>query len=78
MLALFGLIMAALAIASVVCTAVIYASLRPVPPWHTRLAPACFLAITAMTGVLLLVLPERWLFFAEARHISSAWFGARR
>ena len=51
-----GLTMAVLAIGAVACTAMIYASLRPVPQWHTGLVPASFLLIAGMTGALLLVL----------------------
>jgi DMSO reductase anchor subunit len=49
-----GLATAALATAAVFCTAMIYASLRPVPQWHTGLVPASFLLIAGMTGALLL------------------------
>jgi DMSO reductase anchor subunit len=48
-----GLAMAVMATAAVACTAMIYASLRPVPQWHTALVPASFLLIAAMTGALL-------------------------
>jgi DMSO reductase anchor subunit len=38
------------AAATVVCTAQIYRSLRPVAAWNTGLVPANFLALAAMTG----------------------------
>ena len=60
-----GATTALLATACVVCTAMIYASLRPVPQWHRRLVPACFLLVAGMTGALLLVLLADW--FGAAR-----------
>jgi DMSO reductase anchor subunit len=43
---------AACAAATVVCTAQIYRSLRPVAQWNTGFVPANFLALAAMTGSL--------------------------
>jgi DMSO reductase anchor subunit len=60
-----GATMAALAGASVACTAMIYASLRPIPQWHTWLVPAVFLLLASMTGALVLVLLEHC--FGEVR-----------
>lgn len=51
-----GGLAAALATASVVCTAMIYATLRPIPQWSNRLVLPCFLLLAAMTGGVLLVL----------------------
>jgi DMSO reductase anchor subunit len=69
----FGVVMAVSAVVSVVCTAMIYASLRPVPQWHTRLVPACFLAISAVTGSLLLVLLTRGFAVVAVAAILAAW-----
>jgi DMSO reductase anchor subunit len=69
----FGLLMAGLAVASVMCTAMIYASLRPVPQWHSRLVPVCFLAIGAMTGALLLVLLAGGFVALAVVAIVAAW-----
>lgn len=41
---------------TVFCTAMIYASLRPVFAWHSALVPACYLGFALMTGALVLVL----------------------
>ena len=60
-----GATMAALATASVACTAMIYASLRPIPQWRTWLVPAVFLLLAGMTGALVLVLLEHC--FGEVR-----------
>jgi DMSO reductase anchor subunit len=70
---LLGLVMAGLAIASVVCTAMIYASLRAVPQWHTWLVPVCFLSIAAMTGSLLLALLAGGFVALAAAAILAAW-----
>ena len=47
---------AALSLGIVYCTAMIYASLRTVPAWHTPLVPAAYLALALYTGALLLAL----------------------
>ena len=48
-----GLVTAALAIVTVYATAMIYASLKTVPRWHTRLTPACYLGFAAAGGAML-------------------------
>ena len=48
-----GLAGAAMAVATVYCTAMIYASLRTVEAWHTPLTPACYLAFSLAGGALL-------------------------
>ena len=48
-----GLIGSALSLVTVYCTAMIYASLRSVDAWHTRLTPACYLLFALAGGMLL-------------------------
>jgi DMSO reductase anchor subunit len=50
-----GLAVAALAGGTVACTAMIYASLRPIPQWHNGLVLPCYLALAAITGGLALL-----------------------
>jgi sulfite dehydrogenase (quinone) subunit SoeC len=45
---------AALALATIACTAMIYASLRPVPQWRHPAVPAIYLLLGQATGALLL------------------------
>jgi DMSO reductase anchor subunit len=54
-----GLLTALVAAATLVCTAMIYASLRPVARWHTPWVPACFLGLGLATG-------SAWLWLALA------------
>lgn len=49
-LAIAGLLAAAGAAVTVYCTAMIYASLKAVPRWHTRWVPPNYLALALMTG----------------------------
>lgn len=51
-----GLVGAAMAIATVYCTAMIYASLRTVEAWHTPLTPACYVALSLAGGAILATL----------------------
>jgi DMSO reductase anchor subunit len=44
------------AVATVVCTAMIYASLRTVPQWNLALVPVAYLALAAASGLLLATL----------------------
>jgi sulfite dehydrogenase (quinone) subunit SoeC len=53
--ALFGALSAAGAVATVVCTAFIYRSLKPVQRWNNGWVLPNYLALSAMTGVLWLV-----------------------
>jgi DMSO reductase anchor subunit len=48
---------AGLAVASVVCTAMIYAQLRAVPRWNSALTPALFLLFAATGGAILTAAP---------------------
>jgi sulfite dehydrogenase (quinone) subunit SoeC len=50
---LVGLVGAALSLATVFTTSMIYAQLRTVPRWHTRLTPVLFLSISLAGGALL-------------------------
>ena len=50
--ALFGLLSAAGAVATVYCTAMIYRSLKPIRHWHNGWVVPVYLAFAAMTGVL--------------------------
>jgi DMSO reductase anchor subunit len=52
-LAFPGLVGTALCLVTVFCTAMIYASLRAVQAWHTRLTPACYLLFAAAGGFVL-------------------------
>jgi DMSO reductase anchor subunit len=45
-----------MAVATVYCTAMIYASLRTVEAWHTPLTPACYMAFSLAGGALLATL----------------------
>src|SRR5579859_7630410 len=49
-----GWLMAAFALATVYCTAMIYASLKPVPRWHNPWVAPNYLLLAFMTGALLL------------------------
>jgi DMSO reductase anchor subunit len=48
-----GLVMAVLALVTVFCTSMIYASLKPIPAWHNGLTVALYFAYAAATGLLL-------------------------
>lgn len=45
-----GLLLAACAVATILCTAMIYASLKPIARWHSPWVPACYLAFAGLTG----------------------------
>lgn len=51
---------------TVFCTAMIYASLRPIFAWHSPIVPACYLAFALMTGALV------FLFLAQAMGSGAA------
>jgi len=51
-----GLASSALAVVTVICTAYIYRSLKPVPRWHNHWVVPNYLALSAMTGALLLTM----------------------
>ncbi|TWH01160.1 DMSO reductase anchor subunit [Mesorhizobium sp. J18] len=61
-----GLIGSGLSLLTVYCTAMIYASLRSVDAWHTRLTPACYLLFALAGGTLFAS------FFASAGESSAA------
>jgi DMSO reductase anchor subunit len=52
--AVAGVLTALLAVATVWCTGMIYASLKPIREWHQPLVPWLYLAFALMTGALLL------------------------
>ncbi|HYE50826.1 MAG TPA: DmsC/YnfH family molybdoenzyme membrane anchor subunit [Azospirillaceae bacterium] len=49
-----GWLMAAMAVVTVYCTAMIYASLKPIHQWHNGWVPLNYLALALMSGALLL------------------------
>ncbi|MFK7890682.1 MAG: dimethyl sulfoxide reductase anchor subunit family protein [Granulosicoccus sp.] len=53
--AILGLITAALAIVVLVCTAMIYASLKTIRQWHSRLTPVNFVLLGLLSGALIMV-----------------------
>jgi DMSO reductase anchor subunit len=64
---ILGLAAAAGALATVLCTAMIYASLRPIARWHSPWVPATFLGLAIAGGA-----PLAWLAKALAGEGSSA------
>lgn len=58
---LAALLTAALALGTVFCTAMIYASLKPVPRWHHRLVPPVYLAMGLASGGSIGVAIAAWL-----------------
>ncbi len=50
---LLGYVGAIMCLATVYCTAMIYASLRTIPQWHTGWTPACYLAFSLTTGTVI-------------------------
>jgi sulfite dehydrogenase (quinone) subunit SoeC len=67
---LFALLAAAGAAATVWCTGMIYASLKPVRQWHHPLVAPIYLAFALMTGSLL---AQALLAFAGAPQIVAGW-----
>ena len=55
-----GVVGALMCLATVLCTAMIYASLRTVRAWHSWLTPACFALFSLGGGALLAVLFSLW------------------
>ena len=51
---LCGILAAALAAATIYCTGMIYASLKPIHQWHNRWVVPGYLALGLMSGLLLL------------------------
>lgn len=66
-----GLVGAALAIATVYATSMIYAQLKSVPAWHTELTPACYLLFAAAGGLIALI-PIRAFVGLEATITTAA------
>ena len=54
--AVAGALTALLAVLTVLCTAMIYASLKPIPQWRSRWVPAAYLTLALATGALWLAL----------------------
>jgi sulfite dehydrogenase (quinone) subunit SoeC len=80
-LPVLGWLAAALAIATVFATAMIYAQLRTVPRWHTPLTPAIFVAASLAGGALLAgaIGPASWGLAALAVLQLADWvLGDRR
>lgn len=50
-----GLLGTAMSLLTVYCTAMIYASLKSVQAWHTRLTPACYLLFAIAGGLMIAV-----------------------
>ncbi|MEM8586886.1 MAG: DmsC/YnfH family molybdoenzyme membrane anchor subunit [Pseudomonadota bacterium] len=60
-MAILGLLTALACVATVICTSMIYGSLKAIPAWHTRWTPAAYLVFAAMSGaVLLSLLAHLW------------------
>ncbi len=47
-----GLLLAVLALGVLFCTGMIYACLKTIPRWHTRLVPACYVLLGLYSGAL--------------------------
>ncbi|HUO83125.1 MAG TPA: DmsC/YnfH family molybdoenzyme membrane anchor subunit [Gammaproteobacteria bacterium] len=75
-----GLAGAALAVMTIICTAMIYASLKPVPRWHNGWVVPVYLAMALATGGLILNLLLQlfglhapWMAWQTAGTIVAAW-----
>jgi len=64
-----GILAALGAVATVICTGMIYASLPPVRQWHNRWTVPCYLGFAAMGGAVWLVL------LTEAFDYGTEWAG---
>lgn len=78
--ALCGLLASAGAALTVYATAMIYASLKPIPRWSSRYTPPVYLAMAAMTGLSVLCAlaplaapPPPWLVAAAAIATLGTW-----
>ncbi len=79
---IIGIIAAVLCVATVFCTAMIYASLRTVVTWHTALTPLCYLAFAMTSGLLIYrgffgTTPQGdydWVAVAGLASLFVAWF----
>jgi DMSO reductase anchor subunit len=76
---LLGVPAAALALATVIATAMIYAQMRSVPRWRSPLTPALFLLFALAGGALLAGVRAPWLLAALGLAQLAAWaHGDRR
>jgi DMSO reductase anchor subunit len=80
-----GIIGTILCAITVYCTAMIYASLKSVQAWNTRLTPVCYLLLAAAGGSVLAAFfalcgggPVRWLSLAAIVLIVAAWVAKLR
>ena len=71
---MLGLLAAALSGATVYATGMIYAQLRTVPRWNTRLTPFCFIAFALASGALLVAALVALTGDDEGRAIGAAVF----
>src|SRR5439155_23547085 len=60
LIGLCGILAAVLAAATVYCTGMIYASLKPIHQWHNRFVAPNYLLLAVMSGFLLLDFVERF------------------
>ncbi len=80
-----GIVGTILCAITVYCTAMIYASLKSVQAWNTRLTPVCYLLLAAAGGAVLAAFfalsgggPVRWLSLAAIVLIVAAWVAKLR
>ena len=66
-----GWLTALLAVVTIYCTSMIYASLKPIPRWHHPLVPTVYLLLGLMTGALLL---QMLLAFFGHIPVPLTWF----
>jgi sulfite dehydrogenase (quinone) subunit SoeC len=78
--ALAGLLAVAGAIVSVACTAMIYASLKPIRAWHTPWTPATYYLLALASGAVLLAMllhlfsaPATWADALAIAALAAAW-----
>ena len=69
---LFALLTSALAVVVLVCTAMIYASLKTIRQWHTALTPVNFVLLGLLLGSLILA-----LMFAQQGLVNNPAAGSR-
>lgn len=74
--AIFGLLSAAGAVATVWCTGMIYASLKPVRQWHHPLVPWGYLLFAAFSGAALLAALASFWGWATVPAVMAALLGA--
>ena len=75
-----GLIGAVLSVCTVFCTAMIYASLKSIDAWHTKLTPACYLLFSLASGAVAASFfvfcgggNVRWLPLIAVMSLVAAW-----